>query len=212
MSIFVTGTDTNVGKTITSGLLLKKYAKIFPKIRYWKPIQTGYPPDDDGKTVQEISGVSDEFILPNLKFKHPYSPHYASELENIKINLEVLKNQYKEYSQKYSLIIEGAGGVYVPLTRNYFWIDWIQELHLPVLIVARSTLGTINHTLLTVEALKNKNIHIIGIIFCGEQELDYIKDNRKTLQEITNLPIHYFDFFKEKDIDPDPDHRIISFF
>lgn len=209
MAVFITGTDTNVGKTITSGLLLKKYSKLLPDIRYWKPIQTGYPPDDDSKIVQNISGVSDNFILQGIKFKYPYSPHYAAELENAIIDIHNLKIQFKEYSQRYRLIIEGAGGIYVPLTRNYFWIDWIHELQLPVLIVARSTLGTINHTLLTIQALKNRNITIIGIFFCGEQELDYIKDNKRTINEITQLPIHYFDYFKDKEIDPDPNHLLL---
>ncbi|MFN3603680.1 MAG: dethiobiotin synthase [Leptonema sp. (in: bacteria)] len=205
MSIFVTGTDTNVGKTITCGLLLKKYYKIYPKIRYWKPIQTGYPPDDDTEVVHNISFLPKEYSLENIKFKLSVSPHLASEFENKVIDIDQLKKDFKKYSKTYSLIIEGAGGILVPLTRNYFWIDWIADLQLPVLVVARSTLGTINHTLLTIEVLKYRKLKTIGIIFCGKQEEEYIKDNRKIIQDISQLPvISYFDFTKEKDIDPDP--------
>lgn len=205
MSIFITGTDTNVGKTITSGLLIKKYSKKFTKIRYWKPIQTGYPPDDDSKTVQSISGLSEEYFLKNLKFKAPVSPHYAAELENQEISINNLIEKFINYSKYYSLIVEGAGGILVPLTRNYFWIDFIRDIKIPVVIVARSTLGTINHTLLTIEVLKQRNIEIIGIVFCGKQDEAYIRDNRKIINEISKIPIiSYFDYYKEENIDPDP--------
>ncbi len=212
MSILVTGTDTGVGKTISCAYLLKKYHSLVPNLRYWKPIQTGFPPDDDGETVKNISGLSSEFIISGLRFKNPVSPHFAAELENKVISIENLKQQYYHYSSSYKLIIEGAGGILVPITRNYLWIDWVQELKLPVVIVARSTLGTINHTLLTIEVLKNRKISIIGIIFCGRHDELYIHDNRKIIHEISKIPIlSFFDINTDKSIDVDAENKIIRF-
>ncbi|MCS7204113.1 MAG: dethiobiotin synthase [Leptospiraceae bacterium] len=209
MPVFVTGTDTGVGKTITSGYILKKYHQKYKNLRYWKPVQTGFPPDDDAKTVLEISNLSESWILPGWKYRAPVSPHFAAELENTEVPLSTLKEAYYNYSKEYSLLIEGAGGILVPLSRTYLWIDWVQELKIPVLIVARSTLGTINHTLLTVEALSKRNIPIIGIVFCGRYDEPYIHDNRKIISELTKLPvISYFDIHKDTNIDVDPNFII----
>ncbi len=208
-SIFVTGTDTGVGKTITSAYLLKYYINYIPNLRYWKPVQTGFPPDDDGEVIKNITGLDSKYILHGLKFKEPVSPHYAAERENQIISIEHIKQNYYEYIKDYTLIIEGAGGILVPLTRKYLWIDFVSELRLPVLIVARSTLGTINHTLLTIEVLKQKNISIIGIIFCGKHDEPYIEDNRKIISELSSIPIiSYYDINIDRNINIDP-HKII---
>ncbi|GIX41569.1 MAG: ATP-dependent dethiobiotin synthetase BioD [Leptospiraceae bacterium] len=213
MPVFVTGTDTGVGKTITCGYIMKKYKDLISNLKYWKPVQTGYPPDDDARIVQEISSISSNSILDGLKFKEPVSPHFAAELEKTEISIEELKKQYKYYKENYPLLIEGAGGIMVPITRKYLWIDFVKELEIPVLIVARSTLGTINHTLLTVEALKQREIPIIGIIFCGKHNEPYIEDNRKIISELTKLPvISYFDINIDKFIDVDPQNILKDYF
>jgi dethiobiotin synthase len=213
MPIFVTGTDTGVGKTITCGYLLKKYKNQIPNLKYWKPIQTGYPPDDDAETVKNLAEVNSTYILNGWKFKEPVSPHFAAELEKKEISIESLKKQFYDYNKKYSLLIEGAGGIMVPLTRKYLWINFIEELQLPVLIVARSTLGTINHTLLTVNILTNRKIKIIGIVFCGKYDEPYIEDNRKIIYEITKIPIiSYFDINTDKNIEIDPYNILKNYF
>lgn len=206
MSIFITGTDTGVGKTITAGYLLKKYYKEIPSLRYWKPVQTGFPPDDDADTVIKISGAPKDRVIEGIKFRAPVSPHFAAELEHTEIVITSLTESFRLFTKSYSLIIEGAGGVMVPIRRDYLWIDWIEEISIPVLIVARSTLGTINHTLLTAYALKQRNIPVIGIVFCGRHDEPYIHDNRKVIHEITNLPvISYYDINADPFIDVDPD-------
>lgn len=213
MPVFVTGTDTGVGKTITCGYIMKKYKDLISNLKYWKPVQTGYPPDDDARIVQEISSISSNSILSGLKFQEPVSPHFAAELEKTEISIEELKKQYKYYKENYPLLIEGAGGIMVPITRKYLWIDFVKELEIPVLIVARSTLGTINHTLLTFEALKQREIPIIGIIFCGKYNEPYIQDNRKIISELTKLPIiSYFDINIDKFIDVDPQNILKDYF
>ncbi len=212
-SIFITGTDTGVGKTIASSFIIKAYKNLIPYLKYWKPIQTGYPPDNDSQTVKELAEISDEFILKGMYFKSPTSPHFAAEKENQLIRIEKIDELFLEYTKNYNLIIEGAGGIFVPINRYFFWIDWIQRWNLPVIIVSRSTLGTINHSLLTIEALKSRNIFILGIIFCGKHNEEYIYDNFKTIQEISNIKvISYFDLNNDKEIEIDPEKIIYSFF
>ena len=213
MAIFVTGTSTGVGKTITCAYIMKKYKNTINNLKYWKPIQTGYPPDDDSKTVQIISEVDESFILPSLKFKEPVSPHFAAELEKKEISVEQILNNYHEYNHKYRLVIEGAGGIMVPITRKYLYIDFIKDLNIPVLVVVKSILGSINHSLLTIEALQKRNIKIIGLVFCGEYNEPYLEDTRKIINELTNVPIiSYFDINKDNEIDVDPKNILQSYF
>jgi len=171
MPIFITGTDTNVGKTIVAAWLC-----VHLKTTYWKPIQTGT--DSDTKKVKELSStitLKEQFLL-----KAPLSPYMAAKLENIKIDtntifLPSIKN----------LVIEGAGGIMVPIKKDFFMIDLIEQFSIPSLIVSRSSLGTINHTILTVEALLNRNMPILGIImngFCS-------KELKNTIEELCRIPI-----------------------
>ena len=114
-------------------------------------------------------------------FKKPVSPHWAAEIDGKKIDLNLLNLP----SIDGSLVVETAGGLMVPITRNFLQIDQIRKWDLPVIIVCRSSLGTLNHTLLTIEALKKRNIRILGLIINGEKHLD----NPKTLREFSKLPI-----------------------
>jgi|YNPMSStandDraft_2_1061718.scaffolds.fasta_scaffold14403_2 dethiobiotin synthase len=213
MAIFVTGTSTGVGKTITCAYIIKKYKNIIKNLKYWKPIQTGYPPDDDSKTVQILSEVDESYILPSLKFKEPVSPHFAAELENKEISVEQILNDYQNYKKHYKLVIEGAGGIMVPITRKYLFVDFVKDLNIPVLVVVKSILGCINHSLLTIEALKKRNISIVGLVFCGEHREPYLEDSRKIINELSNVPIiSYFDINSDKQIDVDPNNILLKYF
>jgi dethiobiotin synthetase len=130
MSLFITGTDTNVGKTLVSS-----WVCLHTRRPYWKPIQTGTCEGSDSQAVARLSGVQ---IYPErYAFEKPLSPHAAC--GNVDIILESLKPPAE------GLVIEGAGGVYVPLNKHHFLIDWVAQYRFPTLVVARSTLGTINH-------------------------------------------------------------------
>ena len=151
-AIFVTGTDTNVGKTIVSaGLCLKL------KASYWKPIQAGKPTDN--KTMARF--IPKKNIHPSAYFlKHPMSPNQAGSLENITIKTNFLINKFKKIKSAQQknqfLIIEGAGGLMVPYNNKEFMRDLILHFKTPVILTARSGLGTLNHTFLSLQALKLK--------------------------------------------------------
>ncbi len=148
LKLIVCGTDTDVGKTIVSSFLVQGLTAV-----YWKPIQSGYEDDGDSHTVQQLLNLPPERILPErYKFKAAVSPHWAAEQENQLVESQNLKIPML----KGPVVIETAGGVMVPLTREYLQIDQLRKWMLPVLLVARTGLGTLNHTLLTIEALKKK--------------------------------------------------------
>ena len=173
----ICGTDTDVGKTLISSFFVRGLQSL-----YWKPIQSGIETETDSQSIFRLSGVKKEKILKEAYiFKKPVSPHWASEIDGKRIDTNLLNLP----STDGSLVIETAGGVMVPITRNFLQIDQIKHWDLPVIIVCRSTLGTLNHTLLTIEALKKRNIKILGLMINGEKHLD----NPKTLQEFSNLPI-----------------------
>lgn len=181
MAIFVTGTDTGVGKTIASAALLRRYSEA-PGIRYWKPVQTG--DDDDRLTVARLSRLGDRFTAPGLyRFEHPLSPHRAAELENASIDLDAIDARFRELRQSGPLIVEGAGGVMVPLNRQSLWPDLIERWQIPVVIATRTTLGTINHSLLTIAALRSRSISIAGLIFCGLEN----DDNERTIVDLSGV-------------------------
>ncbi len=157
MKVFITGTDTNVGKT-----LISSWIALHTEFSYFKPIQTG---TSDGLDSFEVQKLSDTKIYPeSYAYKDPLSPHLAAKLENDMIDIEKI---FLPPSR--NLIIEGAGGVLVPINDTYLMVDLIKKLDVPVILVARTNLGTINHTLLSLEALRSRNIEVIGVIMNGEQ-------------------------------------------
>ena len=177
LKFIICGTDTDVGKTLISSFLVRGLQSF-----YWKPIQSGIETETDSQAILRLSGIKKEKILKEAYiFKKPVSPHWAAEIDGKKIDINLLKLP----SIDGSLVVETAGGLMVPITRNILQIDQIKEWNLPVIIVCRSSLGTLNHTLLTIEALKNRNIKILGLIVNGEKHLD----NPKTLREFSKLPI-----------------------
>jgi dethiobiotin synthase len=159
MNYFITGTDTNVGKTVTSAILALKY-----QYHYWKPIQTGSVNDSDSLWVKQF--LKKGQVLPSIySFKAPLSPHLAAEIEGQEICLETIKAKFP----KEKTIIEGIGGLLVPLTPKYQLIDLIPKKDCRIILVARSNLGTINHTLLSIEALKKRKLSLWGVVMVGDQ-------------------------------------------
>ena len=171
--LFVTGTDTGVGKTVLSAALMLRY----PQARYWKPIQTG--PDDDTTEVLRISGG--QVIREGIRLPDPVSPHLAAQRVEMTIDLDTLAGQVSATP----LIVEGAGGVLVPVNDSQTMIDLMVLLGLPVIVAARSTLGTINHTLLTIEALRARAVRIAGVVMIGDGDAD----NRAAIEHYGNVAV-----------------------
>lgn len=182
-ALFIAGTDTDVGKTLVSSLLMRQYGPENPLLHYWKPVQTGSPPDDDGMRVDATAGL--HRALPGEQFREPLSPHLAAELEGKQIQLASLLSRLEVLRAEHDLIVEGAGGLCVPLNRKTMWVDFLVEAALPVLLVGRTSIGTINHTLLSVDELRHHGIEIAGLAFCGPAA----PDNLRTIAEFTSLPV-----------------------
>ena len=160
MKIFITGISTDVGKTIASAIITEAL-----EADYWKPIQAGDLDNSDSHFIKSNVKSQKSKIFPNAyQFKTPASPHLAAELDGITIDL---KNIIEPKTDNH-LVIEGAGGLFVPLNEIDFVLDLIQPDY-KVIVVSRHYLGSINHTLLTIEALKNRGIPIAGIIFNGNE-------------------------------------------
>ena len=177
LKFIICGTDTDVGKTLISAFFVRGLQSF-----YWKPLQSGTETETDSQSILRLSGITKDKVLKEAYiFNKPVSPHWAAEIDGKKIE----KNSLDIPSIDDSLVIETAGGLMVPITRNFLQIDQIKKWDLPVIIVCRSSLGTLNHTLLTIEALKKRNIKILGLIINGEKHLD----NPKTLKEFSKLPI-----------------------
>lgn len=175
--IFVTGTDTGIGKTIVSAALMCALRRK-ENICYWKPVQTGIEEDNDTETVRLLANCSDEEIHDKgFRLERPLSPHLSARLANVQITIKKIL-EFNENTNDKFYIVEGAGGILVPLNEKDLIIDLMKELDLPTIIVSRSGLGTINHTLLTIEKLRQENIEIIGVVMSGEPNLE----NKKAIE------------------------------
>jgi dethiobiotin synthetase len=174
---FVTGTDTGIGKTLLSSLLVAALNR-----KYWKPIQTGACEGTDRETVMKWAGVAADRTFPeSYIFEPPVSPHFAAEREGKSIELPRIRRP----ASSDALIIEGAGGVLVPLNDEAFLLDLIRELRTPVIVAARTSLGTINHTLLTVMAIRHAELHVHGVVMIGKDH----PENRRAIERYANVPI-----------------------
>jgi len=173
----ICGTDTDIGKTLISSFFVRGLNSF-----YWKPIQSGIESQTDSQTVKTLAKVSkDKIIKEAYVFTKPLSPHWAAEIDKKTINFDMLRLP----KVNGPMIVETAGGLMVPLTRNFLQIDQIKKWNLPVILVCKSSLGTLNHTLLSIEALKRRNIEILGLVVNGEKHLD----NPKTLVEFSGIPL-----------------------
>lgn len=162
--IVVTGTDTDVGKTVFAAALT---AAIHGT--YWKPVQAGLDEGGDRARVAALSGLPEDRILPEAyRLRTPCSPHRAAEIDGVTIDPARLALPACDRP----MVIEGAGGVLVPLTRKLVYADVFARWRLPVVLVARTALGTINHSLLSIEALRARAVPILGIAFVGEANED----------------------------------------
>jgi dethiobiotin synthetase len=166
--LFVTGTDTGVGKTVLSAALLHRYRNSV-RLRYWKPVQTGIEQDDDTAEVRRLGARDEEVFETGLRLANPVSPHLAAERAGISISISGLLAVLPDDAEECRWVVEGAGGALVPLNARDLMIDLMRALGLPVLVAARSTLGTINHTLLTLEALRARSLRVAGVVLVGEQ-------------------------------------------
>lgn len=164
MRFVVTGTDTGIGKTVFSAALAAALGGY-----YWKPVQSGLDEETDSQTVSRLGALPPERILPEAyRLKTPASPHLAARLDNVEIVPETLTPPLTDAP----LVIEGAGGLLVPLTENHVFADVFARWRIPVVLCARTGLGTINHTLLSLEALRNRFIPILGVAFIGDEQAE----------------------------------------
>jgi dethiobiotin synthetase len=160
--IFITGIGTGIGKTIVSAIMVEHF-----KADYWKPIQSGDLDNSDTMKVQSlVSNATSVFHPESYRLNQPYSPHKSASLDGFMIDpAKIMPPQTQN-----QLIIEGAGGLMVPLNEDFFIIDLIKQLKAEVILVSKNYLGSINHTLLSLEILKFRNIPVKAIVFNGDQD------------------------------------------
>ena len=171
MNLFITGTDTDAGKTTVSAWICSKI-----KTTYWKPIQTGSDADSD--IIRKFAPQTE--ILPNAyRLKAPLSAWDAARLEQKTLDVRKLQ------TDRDKMLIEGAGGLLVPIAENFFMRDVIAQMHAIALVVVRSKLGMINHVLLTIFALHQRKIPVLGIIICGDIE----RNIRETIEHFSKVHI-----------------------
>ena len=197
-AIFVTGTDTGVGKSLVTGLLARHLKERGFMVVTQKWIQTGSHVHADINLHLKIMGVSKAEIKDYLDsicpyvFSLPASPHLAAKAEKKRIDIARIKRSFKLLSSKFDfVIVEGVGGSLVPVDEKYLVVDIAKELNLPVLVVAQNKLGAINHTLMTIEVLKHRKIKILGILFNdykGQDKL-VLKDNPDIIRKLTKQNI-----------------------
>ena len=161
--LFVSGIGTGIGKTMVSAVLVEKL-----KADYWKPVQSGDLDKSDSFSVKSLISNKDSKIHPETyKLSQPYSPHKSAAIDKLSIEPEkIILPQTNN-----TLIVEGAGGLMVPLTDNFLMIDLIKKLNVPMILVSQNYLGSINHTLLSIQVLKQYEIPIKGIIFNGVKDI-----------------------------------------
>ena len=172
--LFVTGTDTNVGKTLLSALLVAALKK-----KYWKPIQTGSSEGTDRETIARLAGG--ETYPEAYVFDPPVSPHLAAKQQGVTIDLRRIRRP----PSKDPIIIEGAGGVLVPINDTEFMLDLMRHLSASVILATRTTLGTINHTLLSVFAIREAKLNLRGVVMIGKDNAE----NRAAIERYGNVPV-----------------------
>jgi dethiobiotin synthase len=183
--LFVSGTDTNVGKTVVCAALMHRL-RPHTHVRYWKPVQTGIDVDDDAESVRVLGGCGEAEIVPSaIRLPRPLSPHLAARLAGRHIELTDLLSHINGTGDGAHWIIEGAGGALVPLNERELMVDVMARIAAPVLVVARTTLGTINHTLLTLAALRARSLDIAGVVMVGEPS----PENRAAIEQFGAVPV-----------------------
>jgi dethiobiotin synthetase len=177
--LFITGTDTGVGKTVVSALLCAALDAY-----YWKPIQTGTREGTDRKTVMHLAQLPLTRIIPETyQFAPPVSPHLAARRAGVRIELR--KIRMPRIVARENLIVEGAGGALVPINERQLMTDLMRQLKLPVLLVARTALGTINHTLLSLAALRGARVSLRGVVMVGKPN----RENQKAIERYGDIQV-----------------------
>ncbi len=186
--IFITGTDTGVGKTFVAAGLITAFKRMGFSVCPMKPLETGcrvkngrLVPEDALKLIEASNTKESLEIINPYRFRLPLAPAVAAELEGRRIDKKKILSSYNYLSGKYDItLIEGAGGIMVPVYKKYLFLDIVEELNIPLIIISRPTLGTINHTLLTIEAVRGRGIGVIGVI------INYASKIKRGLAEKTN--------------------------
>jgi dethiobiotin synthetase len=175
--LIICGTDTDVGKTVVSAMVVQGLGA-----SYWKPVQSGLEDGGDSATVQRLIQLPAERLLSEAyRLEAPVSPHWAAERQGLQLEPERLELP----AVAGPLVVETAGGLLVPLRRDWLQIEQVARWQLPVLLVARSGLGTLNHTLLSLEALRQRRIPVLGLVLNGPPH----PDNPRTLEQIGGVPV-----------------------
>jgi len=198
--IFITGTDTRVGKTFVAVGLLRAFKEMGISVCPMKPVESGcrirkgelIP--EDAVILLNASGANETIDAINpYRLKHPLAPAVAAELEGVTISKKKIFSACKQLSQKYDItIVEGAGGIMVPIYKKYLFADLMKDLNFPVVIVTRPGLGTINHTLLTIEAARNKGLRILGVILNHSAKIKNdvsVRSNPDVIERIGSVPL-----------------------
>ncbi len=170
--LFITGTDTGVGKTVVSAILMAGLGGV-----YWKPVQSGTEEITDTEWVRAKTGLPNTHFRPETyKLRLPLSPHASAAHEGVRIDLQEFQVPLTNKSEH--LIIEGAGGIMVPLNEHCFIVDLMEKLGFPVLLVSPTSLGTINHTLLSLEQLRRRGLKVMGVVMNGPRN----RSNRDAIE------------------------------
>ncbi len=186
--LFITGTDTGVGKTYGASYILNEASRHINKVLYYKVVQCGYikgTGDEDIQLIKKLSSKAE--VYSSYRLEYPGAPVLAADLEKVTIDEYKIKEDLEALKKDYEFIItEGAGGLAVPLKKDFLFSDLAKFLELPILIVARPDLGTINHSILTVDHARSKGLHIAGILMSQfSAELDSVVNYSDK-----NLPLH----------------------
>jgi dethiobiotin synthetase len=177
LRLVITGTDTGVGKTVFSAAVTDALGAC-----YWKPIQSGLDEETDSETVLRLGRIPSRRILPEAwRLKTPVSPHLSAEIDAVTLDPHALEPP----ATNSPLIIEGAGGLLVPLTRQETFADVFARWQIPVILCARTGLGTINHTLLSLEAMRQRRISVFGVSFIGDAH----PDTQRIIEEMGQVRI-----------------------
>jgi dethiobiotin synthetase len=188
--IFITGTDTGVGKTVIACGIARLLKSWGVKVGVMKPVAAG--DQNDARRLIQAAGIQEELALVNPQyFKAALAPSVGAQLERREVNSAAIYKAYWHLSKKYDvMVVEGVGGVKVPLGESTYVVDLIEALRLPALVVCRSGLGTLNHTLLTLDALSDKKIPVIGVLFNGGTGKSLAeKTNPEALQDHATIQV-----------------------
>ncbi len=218
---FVTGTDTGIGKTVVSACLLRALHQHGRKAIYMKPVQTGceerggnrIAPDPEFVAASTgIQGTAqDQDAICPYRLLMPASPHLAARQEKVEIDLARIMRAYARLQARYDkLVVEGAGGVWVPLNSRESMLDLMTRINLPVVVACRSGLGTINHTLMTLQALRHRGLTVAGLVLVdthNEPRGEIEADNRRTLEQWGRAPVLGWISYQTRIAEgaPDPD-------